>query len=118
MMIRAMRAAIYARYSSENQTDRAQSGAQQDRSGLIALREGARNRLFDVVLVDDLSRLARSNHLMLTLIAEFRFHGVRVVSVADALDSEDEAAILPIQTRGIFNELLLSVLLSDLRKTT
>jgi len=84
-----MRAAIYARYSSENQrpesiddqiascrrkagadgllilethvyTDRAQSGAQQDRSGLNALREGARNRLFDVVLVDDLSRLARS----------------------------------------------------------
>ena len=95
-------------------TDRAQSGAQQDRSGLNALREGARNRLFDVVMVDDLSRLARSNHLMLTLIAEFRFCGVRVVSVADALDSEDEAAILPIQIRGIFNELLLS----DLRKKT
>ena len=138
-----MRAAIYARYSSENQrpesiddqtascrrraeaagyailethvyADRAQSGAQQNRSGLNALREGARNRLFDVVLVDDLSRLARSNHLMLMLIAEFRFYGVRVVSVADALDSEDEAAILPIQIRGIFNELLLS----DLRKKT
>ena len=137
------RAAIYARYSSENQkpesiddqiagcrrkaeaaglvilethvyADRAQSGAQQDRSGVNALREGAKNKLFDVVLVDDLSRLARSNHLMLTLINEFRYYGVRVVSVADALDSEDEAAILPIQIRGIFNELLLS----DLRKKT
>jgi DNA invertase Pin-like site-specific DNA recombinase len=39
---------------------------------------------------------------------------VRVVSVADGLDSDDEEATLGIQIRGIFNELQLR----DLRKKT
>jgi len=66
------------------------------------------------VLVDDLSRLARDNYLMLSVIAEVHFEGVRVVSVADGLDSEDEEATLGIQIRGIFNELQLR----DLKKKT
>lgn len=66
------------------------------------------------MLVDDLSRLARDNFLMLSLLAELRFRGVRVVSVADGLDSEDEEAAVSIQVRGIFNELQLR----DLRKKT
>jgi DNA invertase Pin-like site-specific DNA recombinase len=49
---------------------------------------------------------------MLSVIAELHFEGVRVVSVADGLDSEDEEATLGIQIRGIFNELQLQ----DLRK--
>jgi DNA invertase Pin-like site-specific DNA recombinase len=60
-----------------------------------------------VVLVDDLSRLARDNYLMLSVLAELHFAGVRVVSVADGLDSHDEEATLGIQIRGIFNELQL-----------
>jgi len=131
-----MRAAIYARYSSENQrpesiedqigacrrlasqrgfsvledhiyADQAQSGARRDRQGLSALVAAAQSSQFDVVLVDDLSRLARDNYLMLSVIAELHFEGVRVVSVADGLDSEDEEATLGIQIRGIFNELQL-----------
>jgi hypothetical protein len=47
------------------------------------------------VLVDDLSRLARDNYLMLSVVAELHFEGVRVVSVADGLDSEDEEATTP-----------------------
>ncbi len=138
-----MRAAIYARYSSENQrpesiedqvgacrrlaaergfrvledhvyADQAQSGARRDRVGLGALIAAAQNEQFDVVLVDDLSRLARDNYLMLSVIAELHFEGVRVVSVADGLDSEDEEATLGIQIRGIFNELQLR----DLKKKT
>lgn len=42
------------------------------------------------------------------------FNGVRVVSVADGLDTGDEEAKLGIQIRGIFNELQLS----DLKKKT
>ena len=138
-----MRAAIYARYSSENQrpesiedqtgacrrlasqrgftvledhiyADQAQSGARRDRRGLSALLAAAQNAQFDVVLVDDLSRLARDNYLMLSVIAELHFEGVRVVSVADGLDSDDEEATLGIQIRGIFNELQLR----DLKKKT
>jgi len=138
-----MRAAIYARYSSENQrpesiadqvaacrrlagergfsvledhiyADQAQSGARKDRPALNALLVAAGERQFEVILVDDLSRLARDNHLMLTVMAELQFEGVRVVSVADGLDSADEEATLGIQIRGIFNELLLR----DLKKKT
>ena len=138
-----MRAAIYARYSSENQrpesiedqisacrrlasnhnltiledhiyTDYAQSGSRKDRSGLNALLASSQNRPFNVVLVDDLSRLARDNFLMLSILADLDFEGIRVISVADGLDSNDEEATLGIQIRGIFNELQLR----DLKKKT
>ncbi len=138
-----MRAAIYARYSSENQrpesiedqvaacrrlaaqrgftildehiyTDQAQSGARRDRHGLATLLTAAQSDQFQVLLVDDLSRLARDNFLMLSVLAELHFAGVHVVSVADGLDSHDEAATLGIQIRGIFNELQLQ----DLKKKT
>ena len=138
-----MRAAIYARYSSENQrpesiedqvrgcrvaasergfvvledhvyADAAKSGAVADRPGLVALREAAKQRSFDVVLVDDLSRLARDNALMLLLLNDLAYARVRVVSVADQLDTADDQAVLGIQIRGVFNELLLA----DLRAKT
>ncbi len=138
-----MPAAIYARYSSENQrpesiddqisacrklakqqsitisndqiySDQAQSGARSDRPALAALLAAAHTAEFDVVLVDDLSRLVRDNHLMLSIIAELSFEGIRVISVADGLDSDDEESTLAIQVRGIFNELQLR----DLKKKT
>jgi len=109
-----IRAAIYARYSSENQrpesiedqvaacrrlaaerrfgivedhmyADQARSGARKDREGLTSLIATAQNQRFGVVLVDDLSRLARDNYLMLSVLAELHFAGVRVISVADGL---------------------------------
>ncbi len=89
-----MSAATYARYSSENQrpesiddqisacrklaklqslaisdehiyADQAQSGARSDRPALATLMAAARAGEFRVVLVDDLSRLARDNRLAL-----------------------------------------------------
>ena len=139
-----MRAAIYARSSSENQrpestedqvracrthaaakthlvvledhiyTDQAMSGANPDRPGLTALRAAAQRHSFDVVLVGDLSCLARDNALMLLVLNDLRYAGVRVISVADHLDTSDENALLGIQVRGVFNELALS----DLKKKT
>jgi site-specific DNA recombinase len=116
-----MAAAIYARYISENQrpesiddqvsacrklakqrsltipdehiyADQAQSGARSDRPSLAALMAAAHAGEFVVVLVD----------------------GIRVISVADGLDSDDEESTLAIQVRGIFNELQLR----DLKKKT
>ena len=92
-----MRVAIYARYSSENQSeksiddqirvcrnhiknndmtiqdkhiyiDEAISGSIINRPGLQALESAAENKEFDAVAVDDLSRLSRSNHQMLTMV--------------------------------------------------
>jgi site-specific DNA recombinase len=138
-----MRAAIYARYSSQNQrsesikdqisacrrlaerqghtilddhiyTDEAFSGARKDRPALKALVDGASSGDFEVVLVDDLSRLARDHYLMLTVMAELEYEGVTVISIADGIDSRDEEATLGIQIRGIFNQLHLD----DLKKKT
>jgi site-specific DNA recombinase len=66
------------------------------------------------VLVDDLSRLSRDNHFLLTLYADFRFNGVRILSRADSLDTDDHHAKLGFQMRGIVNELYLD----DLRDKT
>jgi DNA invertase Pin-like site-specific DNA recombinase len=56
----------------------AQSGARRDRGGLSALIGAAQSRQFDVLLVDDLSRLARDNYLMLSVLAELHFVRVDV----------------------------------------
>src|SRR5215471_11292780 len=138
-----MKVAIYARYSSENQRpesiidqiraceelaaargyvadpshvyrDEAKSGALRDRPGLEALLVSARARQFEAVLVDDLARLSRDNHFLLPLYAEFRFNGVRIISRADSLDSDDLHSKLGFQMRGIVNELYLD----DLREKT
>jgi len=84
------------------------------RPGRAALLAAGRVGQFGILLVDDLSRLARDNYRMLSVLAELHFAGVRVVSVADGLDSNDEESTLGIQIRGIFNELLLR----DLKKKT
>ncbi len=138
-----MRAAIYARYSSENQRpesitdqvsacsrfaeqhghtvledhvycDKALSGARKDRPSLKALMDSALTGAFEMVLVDDLSRLARNNQMMLTVLLELEFEGVKVVGVADGVDSSDQDAKLEIGIRGLFNEIQLE----DLKKKT
>ena len=140
---KAMKAAIYARYSTDQQrtesiadqvdscrkyaanagltvidsrifADQAMSGTRKDRPALEKLVEAAERNEFEALLVDDLSRLARDNHLMLTLMAKMHSHGIKVVSVADQLDSGNDEANLGIQIRGIFNEMQIQ----DLRKKT
>ncbi len=138
-----MRVAIYARYSSENQseksiddqirvcqkyidnhnytcdekyifTDEAMSGSIINRPGLQALERAMENKEFDAVAVDDLSRLSRSNHQMLTLVNKFDFHQVIIISVSDGIVTDDDNSKLGIHIRGLINELYLD----DLRKKT
>ena len=138
-----MKAAIYARYSSENQSeksiddqirvcknyckeheisvsdehiyvDEATSGSLINRPGLQALEKAAENKEFEAVVVDDLSRLSRSNHQMLTLVLKFNYYQVKLISVSDGIVTDDENSKLGIQMRGLINELYLD----DLRKKT
>ena len=138
-----MKAAIYARYSSENQSeksiddqvrvcknyckeheitvsdehiyvDEALSGSLLNRPSLQALDKAAENKEFEAVLVDDLSRLSRSNHQMLTLVLKFNYYQVKLISVSDGIVTDDENSKLGIQMRGLINELYLD----DLRKKT
>ncbi len=138
-----MRVAIYARYSSENQSeksiddqvrvckqyitdhgmtydekhlfvDEAISGSTINRPGLQALEKAIENKEVDAVAVDDLSRLSRSNHQMLTMVLKFHYHQVKIISVSDGIITDDDNAKLGIHIRGFINELYLD----DLRKKT
>src|SRR3989338_4265615 len=138
-----MKAAIYARYSSENQSeksiddqvrvckrycseheitvsdehiyvDEAISGSLVNRPGLQALEKAAENKEFEAVVVDDLSRLSRSNHQMLTLVLKFNYYQIKIISVSDGIVTDDENSKLGIQMRGLMNELYLD----DLSKKT
>jgi len=138
-----MRVAIYARYSSENQSeksiddqirvcknyirdhdmtidethiyiDEAISGSIIHRPGLQALEKTIENNEFDAVAVDDLSRLSRSNHQMLTLVLKFNYHQVKIISVSDSIITDEDNSKLSIHIRGLINELYLD----DLRKKT
>lgn len=138
-----MRVAIYARYSSENQSeksiddqirvcqkyiennnltfdpnhiyiDEAISGSIIQRPGLQALEKAIENREVGAIAVDDLSRLSRSNYQMLTLVGKFNFYQTKIISVSDGIVSDDDNSKLGIHIRGLINELYLD----DLRKKT
>jgi len=138
-----MKVAIYARYSSENQSeksiddqvrvcrnyignhgmsiedrhiyvDEAISGSIVNRPGLETLQLAAQNKEFEGVVVDDLSRLSRSNHQMLTMVLKFNYLQIKIISVSDGIVTDDENSKLSIHLRGLMNELYLD----DLKKKT
>jgi len=138
-----MRAAIYARYSSEACSptsipdqiascrrlaekrgievledhiyhDDAVSGARNDRSSLTALITAGQDGQFDAVLVDDLSRLSRSNLMTLHTVALFDSLGITILSAADNIDTSDERSKMLIPLQGMINERFLA----DLREKT
>ena len=138
-----MRAAIYARYSSEACSptsiadqiascrrlaekrgievledhiyhDDAVSGARNDRSSLTALITAAQDGQFDAFLVDDLSRLSRSNLMTLHTVALFESLGITILSAADNIDTSDERSKMLIPLQGMINERFLA----DLREKT
>lgn len=138
-----MRAAIYARYSSENQreqsiedqvrvcrqfadrngislaeqhiyADEAVSGSTHSRPGLNALKKAAEAKRFDLVIVDDASRLSRDNQQFNMTLIQLKYWGLDLVSVSDGLDSRDEHAKFGYQLKAVFNEMFLD----DLKKKT
>src|SRR5262245_14120249 len=65
-------------------TDEAVSGAGADRPGLLKLMAaaGQRPRPFDVLLVDDTSRLSRNMGDVARLAERLKFDGVRIIAVS------------------------------------
>lgn len=134
-----MRVASYVRYSSENQSaasledqarncrafcarmgwpdpvvyqDAAMSGSRRDRPGYQRLLADATR--FDVILVDDLSRLSRDSIEAQQQVRRLKFAGVRVVAVSDGIDTADKGHKLGVGLRGLMGELYLD----DLRDKT
>jgi site-specific DNA recombinase len=89
--------------------DEAISGATDDRAGLAALLRAASEsvRPFDVVLVDDTSRLSRKIADSLRIFEQFKFAGIRVVYVSQGIDTDSEQAELLLATHGIVDSLYI-----------
>jgi site-specific DNA recombinase len=62
---------------------------------------------FDVVLVDDTSRLSRKIADSLRIFEQFKFAGIRVVYVSQGIDTDSEQAELLLATHGIVDSLYI-----------
>jgi site-specific DNA recombinase len=133
-----MRAACYARFSSDLQretslddqltaarryaaahewtvldehvyTDAAISGASLDRPGIQALLTATSHRPlpFDVLLVDDSSRVARDLADAVRFMQQLTFHGVRVIYISQNIDSANEQAETLVAVHGVVDSLYL-----------
>jgi site-specific DNA recombinase len=87
-------------------TDSAISGATDDRAGLQRLLAAAQTkpRLFDVILVDDTSRLSRKLIDGLRIFEELKFAGVGAIFVSDGLDTRSEDSSMRFAMHGMFDE--------------
>lgn len=130
-----MRVAAYARYSSDQQSaasiadqlrncrayceragwpepvaysDAAMSGSRSDRPGYQRLLAEADR--FDVILIDDLSRLSRDSVAVAQAIRGLTFRGVRVVGVSDGVDTSRKGHKVEVGLRGLMGELYLDEL--------
>jgi DNA invertase Pin-like site-specific DNA recombinase len=137
--------AIYARYSSDLQSDssiddqvrrcrewieghggcvddglvfadRATSGASTDRPGYEQMMRvvTAKPRRVDVIVVEDLSRLSRSSADLFTMQRLLEFLEVRLLGVADGIDTSAEHSMLTFGMKTIVSDIYLK----DLRDKT
>ncbi|HKO88319.1 MAG TPA: recombinase family protein [Burkholderiales bacterium] len=136
-----MRAATYARYSSSRQrdtsiddqermtgraiehhgfalatryADRAESGADCGRTDYQRMLDDAKARKWDVLVVDDLSRLARDEVEGPLTLRRLKFWGVRVISVGDGYDNASKGSRSQAGFRGLMN----AIYLEDLAEKT
>ncbi len=136
-----MRTAAYCRFSSDSQReasirdqlrnietycsrlgwpmpalyqDQAISGSRNDRPGYQAMIEDAELKVFDVLLVDDLSRLSRDHIESAQTVRRLKFGGVRIIGVSDGIDTARDGYKMETGLRGLMSEFFLD----DLAKKT
>lgn len=137
------RVALYARYSSEGQreasiedqfrnceryatregwqiveryADKAISGTKDEhgRDGYAAMLTAARAKHFDVLLVDDLSRLSRDSMKTEEARRLFVYIGVRLIGISDGIDTAAKGHKALSGFKGLMNDIFLD----DLREKT
>lgn len=88
------------------------------RNGLKALLEAAalQPRPFDVVLVDDSSRIARDLPDALRVLQVLRFAGVRVLYLSQGIDSANEQAETLIAVHGLVDSLYLREMAAKIKR--
>jgi site-specific DNA recombinase len=98
-------------YSPEHvYTDSEISGATLDRPGLRLLLAAAdsKPRPFDILLIEDASRLSRKQADVLNLCERLSFAGVRINFISQGIDSGDEKFQLLLCARGMMDQLFLA----------
>jgi site-specific DNA recombinase len=103
--------AVVARYSDE-----ALSGSRADRPGYQAMLAAASAREFEILLVEDLSRLSRDQVESERAIRRLEFHGLRIVGCADGYDSQSKARKVHRGIKGLMNEIYLDDLADKTRR--
>jgi DNA invertase Pin-like site-specific DNA recombinase len=76
----------------------------------------ASEKKFQVLIVDDLSRLSRDAGESHRILKELKFHQIRVISVADGVDSQDESHKLIFGLKSLINEEYLDALSKKTRR--
>ena len=138
-----MRAVIYSRYSSEGQReasiddqnrnceqyatrqgwqiveryhDKAISGTKDEtgREGYASMLTAARAKQFDVLLVDDLSRLSRDSMKTEEARRLFVYLGIRLIGISDGIDTSAKGHKALSGFKGLMNDIFLD----DLRDKT
>jgi len=94
--------------------DQAISGSRNDRPGYGAMLAAAELGVFEVLLLDDLSRLSRDHIECAQTIRRLKFAGVRVIGVSDGTDTGRDGYKLETGLRGLMSEMYLD----DLAKKT
>lgn len=99
-------------------TDAALSGASLERPGLQALLRGAEAmpRPFDVLLVDDSSRVSRDLADAVRVLQQLRFHGVRVIYISQNIDSANEQAETLVAVHGVVDSLYLREMAKKIKR--
>ena len=126
------RAAIYSRYSTDQQTEstledqrrvcseRARclgysvgarfedaaisGGATGNRPGFLAMREAAERGDFDALFVMDMTRLSRNQGDLAKAVEWLVFNGIRVIGVHDGVDTDREGWETAVGVNGIIGE--------------
>jgi site-specific DNA recombinase len=98
--------------------DEAISGTTDDRPGLQRLFSALKIRPcpFDVLLVDDTSRLSRKTRDALGIFERLNFAGVRLISISQGIDSDNEQADVLVQVHGLVDSLYVKELATKTRR--
>ncbi len=132
------RAAIYARFSTDQQNERsaedqanlcramadregwdvidvysdlAISGTKDKRPGVMAMLAAADARAFDVLLIEDLDRLSRNQSDIASMFQRLQFANIRIVSLSDGAVSE-----LHIGLKGTMNAIQIKQIAAKVRR--
>ena len=87
--------------------DGAITGKRKDRPGYQDLLRSAYTGGFDVLLVDELSRLGRDSVESEMTLRQLKFRGIRVIGVSEGYDSTAKGNELHSGIRGVMNEIYL-----------